>query len=130
MAAIRSRTNRTTEVRFRAFLMRTGFQGWTVQPRVGMGNPDFLFPGRRVVVFVDGCFWHGCPRCGHVPSTNSAYWTAKIARNQMRDRSMSRVWRSAGYTVVRVWECELRRSPERCLDRLRRHLRVPASRRP
>ena len=50
------------------------------------GTPDFIFEERKVAVFVDGCFWHGCPRCGHVPHANAAYWTAKIEANRRRDR--------------------------------------------
>jgi DNA mismatch endonuclease (patch repair protein) len=84
--------------------------------------PDFFFARRRVAVFVDGCFWHGCPRCGHIPKTNSAYWGAKIARNRTRDARISRALRAQGYSVLRIWECDLRSRPERCVRRIQRML--------
>ena len=84
------------------------------------GFPDFLFKVPRVSVFIDGCFWHACPRCGHIPKTNRSYWQAKIARNKRRDRSVSRTLRELGYQVIRIWECELRTKPEKCLQRIRR----------
>ena len=120
MAAIRSRGNRTTERRLRAVLIRAGLRGWSVGGDRAIGSPDFVFRRRQVAVFVDGCFFHGCPRCGHVPKTNVRYWTAKIARNQRRDRRMGRIARARGYAVVRVWECELRYWPSGCLTRITR----------
>jgi DNA mismatch endonuclease (patch repair protein) len=58
----------------------------------------------RIAVFVDGCFWHGCPRHGTTPHTNSAYWSAKIARNLERDRATDQLLRDHNWTVLRVWE--------------------------
>jgi DNA mismatch endonuclease (patch repair protein) len=81
MGAIRGKGNRTTEVRFRAMLVRAGIRGWTMQTKGIKGKPDFYFPKSKVAVFLDGCFWHGCPKCGHVPSVNRPYWKAKIKRN-------------------------------------------------
>jgi DNA mismatch endonuclease, patch repair protein len=67
---------------------------------------DVVFPRSRVAVFVDGCFWHGCPQHGTRPKTNSHYWDAKLARNGERDRRNDVLLRDAGWTVVRVWEHE------------------------
>jgi len=80
--------------------------------------PDFLFARERIAVLTHGCFWHGCPRCGHVPHTNSAYWRVKIARNQRRDRNTRRALGRAGYAVVALWECQLKRSPDECVARI------------
>lgn len=69
-------------------------------------RPDIVFTRRRVVVFVDGCFWHGCPEHHRPPTTNGSYWAAKVARNQARDvRDRARLER-AGWKVIRVWEHE------------------------
>jgi DNA mismatch endonuclease (patch repair protein) len=68
------------------------------------GKPDFAWPGRKVAVFVDGCFWHGC-RCKHLPSTNTEFWRNKIETNQRRDRRVARALRKDGWTVIRVKEC-------------------------
>jgi DNA mismatch endonuclease (patch repair protein) len=73
------------------------------------GKPDFVFRAQKVAVFVDGCFWHGCPRHGRTPKTRVAFWTAKLVGNAQRDRAVSRALRAAGWTVLRVWECALSR---------------------
>lgn len=65
---------------------------------------DVVFPTLRVAIFVDGCFWHGCPRHGNVPISNSDYWGPKLARNRQRDRRNTRDLRRAGWTVLRFWE--------------------------
>ena len=70
-------------------------------------RPDFVFRTQRVAVFVDGCFWHGCPRHATRPKQNRAFWDAKIARNRARDRKVSRTLRAAGWSVLRIWECAL-----------------------
>lgn len=65
-----------------------------------------MFPGPRVALFVDGCFWHGCPEHGHRPKRNSQYWAAKIERNLARDRRNDSALAEAGWLVVRAWEHE------------------------
>ena len=69
-------------------------------------RPDIVFTRKRVVVFVDGCFWHGCPDHSRVPSANAGYWAPKLARNAERDREQAALLRAAGWQVVRVWEHE------------------------
>ena len=86
MAAVRGHGNKTTERRFRLALVRAGVRGWQVRPKGLRGSPDFVFPEARLAVFADGCFWHGCPECGHVPRTNRPFWAAKIERNRERDK--------------------------------------------
>lgn len=71
------------------------------------GKPDFFFPSEKLAVFVDGCFWHGCPTCGHVPKSNSAFWRAKIQRNRERDESATEKLEAIGIKVIRFWEHEL-----------------------
>jgi DNA mismatch endonuclease (patch repair protein) len=73
------------------------------------GKPDLVLPKWRTVLFVHGCFWHGCPRCytGHrVPKTNRDYWLAKVSRNQARDARVGEQLRSTGWRVLTIWECE------------------------
>ena len=74
------------------------------------GKPDFVFRAAKVAVFVDGCFWHGCPRHGRTPKSRLDFWLPKLARNAKRDRAVSRNLRASGWTVLRVWECALSRS--------------------
>ena len=74
------------------------------------GRPDLVMQGRRTVVFVHGCFWHGhdCARGARQPKANAAYWAAKIERNRTRDVSAQAALQAAGWRVVTVWECEMR----------------------
>lgn len=120
MAQIRGRGNATTEERLVQALRRAGITGWRRHAPV-WGNPDFVFRPERVAVFVDGCFFHGCPRCFKPPKSNVDYWTAKIARNRARDRRITRELRESGWTVIRIWEHSLR-SPARTVSRIRRTL--------
>jgi DNA mismatch endonuclease (patch repair protein) len=71
-------------------------------------RPDFIFATRRLAVFVDGCFWHGCPRHGTRPQGNAAFWRAKFRRNRARDRRDTLRLRRAGWRVLRLWEHELK----------------------
>jgi DNA mismatch endonuclease Vsr len=123
MSAIRNRGNRTTELRLRGALIQAGIRGWSVHPQNLPGCPDFLFRQSALAVFVDGCFWHGCPKCSHEIAKNSSYWTAKIERNRERDKSKERELRRLGLRVLRIWEHELMKSPAKCAMRIQRRLR-------
>jgi DNA mismatch endonuclease (patch repair protein) len=107
MSAIRSRGNRSTELRLIQVFRDNGIIGWRRGARL-LGCPDFVFRKQRVVIFVDGCFWHGCRRCRNTPKTNSAYWEDKNRRNRKRDRFVTRVLAGSGWRVVRIWEHRLR----------------------
>jgi DNA mismatch endonuclease (patch repair protein) len=67
---------------------------------------DIVWKGRRLVVFLDGCFWHGCPSCGHLPKANRGWWAAKLAANAARDRRADAVLTGLGWRVLRFWEHE------------------------
>lgn len=103
MSRVRSRGNKTTELRLQRLLGEAGLTGWKLHASVA-GKPDFVFELEKVAVFVDGCFWHGCPRCYRRPATNTSYWTEKVARNRRRDRRVTRQLRVQGWRVFRVWE--------------------------
>ncbi len=122
MQAIRSSKNISTEMRLASLLRKNRIRGWRRHQSNILGKPDFFFRRRRLAIFVDGCFFHGCPRCGHVPKTNRSYWAAKIRRNKARDLSVSRKLRKRRIRVVRMWECRLRNSPGTCLNRIIRSL--------
>jgi len=110
MAQVRSQRNRSTEWRLRSALARAGIRGWTLNAADLVGKPDFVFPIRRLVVFVDGCFWHGCPKCQRIPSSNVPYWDRKIERNRIRDRAVNTSLRRSGWRVLRIWEHQLERT--------------------
>lgn len=71
------------------------------------GRPDFVFPAAKLVVFVDGDFWHGNPRNYRPPTSNVEYWRTKIQRNRDRDRQVNRTLRKLGWRVIRIWESSL-----------------------
>lgn len=75
-------------------------------------RPDFVFREKKVAVFVDGCFWHGCPKCYIRPRQNQKFWDAKFATNHERDRKVNKALKAAGWKVLRIWEHELRRKHE------------------
>ena len=108
MAAIRGSGNKDTELRMIALFRAHGIIGWRRGVKL-FGKPDFVFRRERVVVFVDGCFWHGCPRPKHAPApkNRAAWWAAKLTRNKERDGEVTRALRRLGYRVLRVWECDL-----------------------
>jgi DNA mismatch endonuclease Vsr len=118
MQAVRGRGNLTTEARLRAGLVQAGVRGWQIHNNQLKGTPDFYFPRENIAIFVDGCFWHGCPICGHVPKKNSSFWQMKITRNKVRDNKTNRILRKQGTAVIRFWEHELRRSLSRCVEKV------------
>jgi len=107
MARVRSTGNASTEQRMVAIFRAARITGWRRHLPLP-GKPDFAFPKAKVVVFVDGCFWHGCPRCYRAPKQNAPYWTAKVARNKERDRRQARELRQKGWRVLRLWEHQLK----------------------
>ncbi len=118
MSAVRSRGNRSTELKFIALMRAHGITGWRRGSKL-TGRPDFVFPALKLAAFVDGCFWHGCPKHGTSPKANAAFWLAKITGNQARDRRVNRLLRAKGWRVLRIWEHELARKNEaRLLRRL------------
>src|SRR6266540_574831 len=107
MAAIRGRGARSTEQAFRMLLVRRKIRGWEMHPKGLPVKPDIFFAERKLAVFLDGCFWHGCFRCGHIPKANNAFWKLKIERTKARDRRDATRLRKAGIRVIRIWEHEL-----------------------
>jgi DNA mismatch endonuclease, patch repair protein len=103
MSAIRSKGNKTTEVRLIKIMRGHNITGWRRNWPLP-GKPDFVFPKYRLAVFVDGCFWHGCPRCYIEPRKNTNFWREKINRNKSRDRNSSRMLKIKGWHPMRIWE--------------------------
>jgi DNA mismatch endonuclease (patch repair protein) len=89
MSLIRSRGNKATELRLIEIFREYGITGWRRNQKL-LGKPDFTFRRERVVVFVDGCFWHGCPKCYKRPASNQEFWDAKVSTNHKRDRLVNR----------------------------------------
>lgn len=118
MSRIRSAGNEATEVRFLHLLRTARLTGWRRNVDLP-GRPDIVFGRKRVVVFLDGCFWHGCPQCYALPKSHLDYWGPKIAGNIARDKKVAANLRAAGWIVVRVWQHSIRAHPGRTLRRVR-----------
>ena len=117
MSRIRGRGNKDTELALIELLRQNGITGWRRNQNV-FGKPDFLFRWNRLAIFVDGCFWHGCPKHCKMPNGNRAFWKKKLAGNRARDRRVNRELRKLGWRVVRIWEHDLTRKPHRVIARI------------
>ena len=121
MRAVRSRDNKVTELALARIFRQQKVSGWRRRIPV-TGSPDFVFLKGKLAVFVDGCFWHGCPMHCRMPKGNRADWTRKIAGNKARDRFVGRALRRQRWRVVRIWEHELTKNPQRCVVKIRKTL--------
>ena len=119
MSRIRGRGNKDTELALAKLFRQHKITGWRRNQKI-FGKPDFVFPKIKLTVFVDGCFWHGCPRCYGAPKSNRAFWKNKVTRNRKRDQLVTRTLRRGGWKVIRVWECSLKKYPQTCLRRIQR----------
>ena len=117
MSRIRGKGNEKTELRLVRLMRKVGIRGWRRHLPIP-GRPDFAFRRQKVAVFVDGCFWHGCPRCFRLPKQNRAFWKAKIEGNRRRDRSVNGRLRRLGWKVIRIRECRLKYA-ERIVAKMR-----------
>jgi DNA mismatch endonuclease (patch repair protein) len=109
MRKVKAQNNRSTESVVESSLVAHGIENWIKHPSDIPGKPDFVFPSHQVALFVDGCFWHSCPKCKRpLPVKNAEYWRAKIDRNRRRDNRLRRKLRRDGYHVIRVWEHEVK----------------------
>ena len=108
MSKVRSSGNQATELRLIRIFREYKIRGWRRRKLV-FGKPDFIFPSARVAVFVDGCFWHGCPTHGSIPASNRSFWLRKIKRNCERDRAVNRQLSKLGWRVLRIWQHDLQK---------------------
>jgi DNA mismatch endonuclease (patch repair protein) len=114
MSRIRGRGNKDTEVALARLFRKHGISGWRRHHKI-FGKPDFAFRKVRLAVFVDGCFWHACPRHATKPKNNHLFWRKKLAANKARDQLVGRTLRKAGWRVMRIWEHELARKRQALL---------------
>ena len=122
MSRVRTRDTRP-ELELRSRLWSRGFRYRLTSSLPG--SPDLVFGGSRVAVFVDGCFWHGCPKHGGVPQTNREFWATKLAQNSERDARVDLVLKDRGWTVLRFWEHQIYQDLESVVDTIEDVVRVP-----
>lgn len=109
MSAVKSTHNKSTELKLIRFFREHRISGWRRNYKL-FGRPDFVFPKLRLVIFTDGCFWHGHNCRNTTPKDNKTYWAKKIKRNRQRDKQVSNFLKQHGWTVMRLWECQLQDS--------------------
>lgn len=107
MKQVKSQGNKTTELRLITLFNKHGITGWKRNYQV-KGHPDFVFLQKRIAIFVDGCFWHGHDCRNTRPSDNQEYWAKKRERNIRHDQEVTALFEKRGWTVIRIWECELK----------------------
>jgi len=109
--AMRAVKGKYTSLERQLFAMLAGMRlkGWKKHAEELPGKPDVVFSKEHLIIFADGCFWHGCPECNKkLPTTNREYWKKKIERNIERDRQNTQNLTDQGWCVLRIWEHELR----------------------
>lgn len=127
MGAIRAKGNKDTELLLISVFRKHKITGWRRHLPLP-GRPDFTFRQQRVVIFIDGCFWHACKRHFRMPSSNTIYWERKFSANQKRDRSVTKTLRKRGWRVLRIWEHELQiKNAKQLLRRIQQALSVGSS---
>lgn len=92
------------------------FSGWRRNYKV-KGHPDFVFLNKKIAIFVDGCFWHGHDCRNTKPKDNQEYWDKKRERNMKHDKEITEYFENRGWTVIRIWECELKN--KKALEKLK-----------
>ena len=129
MQANRSK-NTKPELLVRQKLREEGLPGYRLHWKKAPGKPDVCYPGRKVAVFVHGCYWHRCPYCAlPMPKSNTEFWEAKFSRNRARDERDQRLLAERGWKVLVVWECRLKGGRlERTTDDLVREVRAASGR--
>ena len=109
MRKVRSKGNKSTETRLIGIFSEQSIKGWRRNYPV-KGHPDFIFPKKKIAMFVDGCFWHGHDCRNTRPKQNKEYWQTKRERNIAHDIAISEEFRQRGWLVLRIWECELKKA--------------------
>ncbi len=109
MKAVRSKDNKSTERKLMSLFKEYGITGWRRNYKV-KGHPDFVFPKQKIAIFVDGCFWHGHNCRNTKPKDNEDYWNKKRQRNIEHDKQITTLFQNRGWRVLRIWECELKKS--------------------
>ncbi len=106
MAKVKSKANKSTEMKMVKIFRDQGLKGWRRNSTLP-GKPDFVYPAYKIAIFVDGCFWHACPKHCRMPNTNQEYWIKKIDRNKTRDKTVLKMLKEKGWKTIRIWEHEI-----------------------
>ena len=116
MKKVRSKNNTSTELKLIQIFKENNIHGWRRNYKV-KGHPDFVFLNKKIAIFVDGCFWHGHDCRNTKPKDNQEYWDKKRERNMKHDKEITEYFENRGWTVIRIWECELKN--KKALEKLK-----------
>lgn len=116
MSRIKKRDTKA-EIALRKYLWKNKLRGYRLKNNMP-GNPDLCFPKKRLAIFVDGCFWHKCPKCFRRPKSNNSYWDAKIAYNVKRDKRTNSVLKSEDIVYLRLWEHDVHTNLKYCFEKI------------
>lgn len=112
-------SNTKPELELRRLLRDAGYPGYRIHWRKAPGRPDIAYPGRKIAIFVNGCYWHRCPHCHPpTPKAHSEFWERKFELNRERDARKTAELEAAGWRVITIWECELAKAPSAVIERL------------
>ncbi|MFH2106705.1 MAG: very short patch repair endonuclease [Candidatus Micrarchaeota archaeon] len=122
MSRIRG-TNTKPELIVRQLLYSKGSRGYRIHYEL-LGKPDIVFVNEKVAIFIDGCFWHKCPKCFNQPTSNLKFWIKKISENIKRDKRVNLLLKKKGWKVVRLWEHEIESDHTKCIARIKKNLKT------
>ncbi|MEO5644141.1 MAG: very short patch repair endonuclease [Bacteroidia bacterium] len=118
MSANKSK-NTKPEILFRKELRKNGVIGYRLNWKKAPGRPDICFPGKKLAIFIHGCFWHRCPICDlPLPRSNTAFWKEKFQKNVKRDRAKVDSLKAIGWKVVTLWECEIKKNIQKQVNKV------------
>ena len=107
------------EVALRKALWHAGITGYRKNWRKAAGTPDVAFPGKKIAIFVNGCFWHRCKKCDlPLPKSNRRFWNEKFSKNVLRDKAKLKKMRLEKWRAVVVWECDIKKNLPKVVDRI------------
>lgn len=118
MSRIRSK-NTKPEIKFRKYVWDNGLRGYRIHSKLP-GKPDLYFGKTKVAVFIDGCFWHKCPKCYVPPKSNKKFWREKIEKNIARDIKNDVTLKEMGIDIIRFWDHELKDNVDKCFKKVKK----------
>jgi DNA mismatch endonuclease, patch repair protein len=121
MSQIRAK-NTTPEIKLRKALFRNGLRGYKIHYNLE-GKPDIVFTKYKIAIFIDGCFWHKCPKCFVEPKTRTDYWLKKIEKNKQRDKIVNKKLKNEGWFILRFWEHQIEKEVDNVLGYIQMELK-------
>ncbi len=122
MSAIKAK-NTKPELILRKTLWNKGIKGYRLHWKKVPGRPDIAFPGKKIAIFINGCFWHRCPSCNpSTPKTNIEFWQNKFSKNIERDKRKIEELQSLGWQVLTIWECEIKKDLDTQITKIKEFL--------